>query len=257
MDGNGEGTSGEDGFRLGGVTNLVVEYCNVHDYPQRSSQWHNDCFQFPSGTNATFRYNRISNCGQLLFVGDCTWGGQYVNGINIHHNVFYNPSGHGSYNGIAFKGINKNGNYTTKVENNTFAIRTSSGGGSAVYDTPSCTTSTNTQNRYFHNNILYDSSSGQATNSTHSHNNYYLTSTPLETGSITTNPLFTNYSGNDFTLQENSPVIGAGIDLGYSNDALGKQVPKNPSMGAYEFESGEPTSTALLPPENLRVVSVY
>ncbi len=259
MDGNYEGSIdiGEDGFRFGSLTNLIVEFCDIHDYTYKGGYYHNDGVQMPSGTNATFRYNRFSNSGMHLFVGDCEWGNQYVNGLYIHHNVFYNPPERFSYNSLVLKGVNKSGSYTTKIENNTFAIRSSSyGTGSAVYNVPACTNSTNLQNYYFRNNILYDSSCGGCAQGSHSYNNYYNSGgTPSETGRVVSDPLFKNYSGYDFTLQENSPVKNAGVDLGYNADALGTPIPNNlqPTMGAYEFSTS--AATTISPPKNLRVTN--
>jgi len=63
----------------------------------------------------------------------------------------------------------------------------------------------------------------------------------LVNGSNTSDPLFLDLENGDFHLQENSPAIDAGIDVGllYSGDA--------PDIGAYEYEEGSlPTQSLSL-----------
>lgn len=54
-----------------------------------------------------------------------------------------------------------------------------------------------------------------------------------ESGNITTDPLFV--SSSDFSLQESSPCIDAGVDVGLSSDYLGRDIVGLPDIGAYEW----------------------
>ncbi len=201
LDGMGESTpSGgpEDGLRWMGGANDIIEHNFIHDFQQVGGA-HNDGVQGPSCTNITFRYNVFKNNGMHIFLGDYAWGSQSCNGISIHHNVFYNDSNGGSYNGIVFKGTNSNGTYTSKIENNVFNLR---GQGQVFYlaDSPSPGCCNNVSNGYFRNNIIYSSTVGDVTFYSHSYNVYYSSSGPTETGRLTTDPQFTNVTSNDYSL---------------------------------------------------------
>ena len=60
---------------------------------------------------------------------------------------------------------------------------------------------------------------------------------PLGPGETITNPNFMNYTNRDVHLQQTSPGVNAGVNLGYITDLDGKLVPQGtaPDMGAYEF----------------------
>ena len=254
FDGMGESTSDggpEDGLRWMGGNNNIIEHNFIHDYRQVGSA-HNDGVQAPSCTNITFRYNIFKNNGQQLFLGDWQWNSQYCNGISIHHNVFYNDTNGGSYNSIAFKGTNQGGSYTTRVENNVFNLR---GGGKAfsLSDDSSAGCCNNVANGYFRNNIIYSSAVGHVSYYSHSYNIYYNSSGPSETGSLTSNPLFTDVANNVYTLQAGSPAINSGTDLGYTEDFAGALISPPPDRGAYEF-GGIPNQTPPSAPTNLRIV---
>lgn len=57
---------------------------------------------------------------------------------------------------------------------------------------------------------------------------------------LSSDPLFTDAGNNDFTLQEGSPAIDAGVDVSLTQDYVGAQVPKGsaPDIGAYEASFG-------------------
>lgn len=55
-------------------------------------------------------------------------------------------------------------------------------------------------------------------------------------GSKVADPLFTDLSNDDFTIQEGSPAIDAGIDVGLEYDFYGHQIVGLPDIGAFEFE---------------------
>jgi len=263
FDGNNENPSQEngpeDGLRFfGGAANNIIEHCYIHNYAQwETGDEHMDGVQAPSATNITFRYNIFANNGMHLFLGDCEWENQYVNGINIHHNLFYNTanSGYASYNTIVLKGTNQGGSYPTKIENNTFAVR------SSEFPLPDyrnaiglSTECNNMSNSNIRNNIFFKSTPGAVTYLSHSYNVYYGVTAPPETGRITGDPLFIDYANHNYALQSGSPARDAGTNLGYGEDIIGTAVPQNgsPDMGAYEFDIGGGRSPAR--PTNLRII---
>jgi hypothetical protein len=252
LDGMGESTASggpEDGLRWDGGANTIIEHTFIHDFRYSDGGSHNDGVQGPSCTNITFRYNVFKNNGMHVFLGDYAWDNQYCNGITIHHNVFYNDSNGGSYNCIDFKGTNQNGAYTNRIENNVFNLR---GQGIALYLSGG-TSRNNSTNSYFRNNIVYSSSPGDVESYSHSYNLYYNSSGPTETGRVTADPLFTNVSANDYSLRAGSPAIGAGTNLGYTQDMAGKSVPPSYDMGPLEYGSGTTTPTPAAP-SNVRIV---
>ncbi len=261
LDGNAERTADggpEDGFR-GGGTDTIIEHSYIHDFRYFQGGAHNDGIQGMTGKNITIRYSIWKNNGMHIFLGDWEWNPNfYMNGINIHHNIFYNDSdvgtagnsGGDSYNCIVFKGTNLGGAYTNRIENNVFNLR---GGGMAFYLAVDGTGHNNPANSYLRNNIIYNSSPGGSWSSyAHSYNLYYGTTAPTETGRQTGNPLFTDVINNNYTLQSGSPAIGTGTDLGYTNDIIGNAVTNAPDMGAYQYGSIASTSTPS-PPTLLRV----
>jgi hypothetical protein len=253
LDGMGESTANggpEDGLRWEGGTGDIIEHNYIHDFRQVGGA-HNDGVQGPSCTNITFQYNVFKNNGMHIFLGDYAWNSQYCNGITIHHNVFYNDSNGGSYNGIVFKGTNQGGSYTNKIENNVFNLR---GQGQAFYlaDSPSPGCCNNLSNGFFRNNIIYSTPVGDVNYYSHSYNTYYNSSGPSETGKLTTYPQFTDVNNNDYSIRSTSPVINAGTNAGYKQDMLGRLVPSTPDMGAYQHATSATTAPAA--PTNVRVI---
>ena len=62
----------------------------------------------------------------------------------------------------------------------------------------------------------------------------------LGEGDLIADPLFVDRRAGDFRLQADSPAIGAGIALGYTEDVDGNPVPADsPDMGAYQHQKGE------------------
>jgi pectate lyase len=243
LDGNSEKTldgGPEDGLRVGYSDNLVVEHCYIHDYRQYPGKEsaHEDAVQMPSGNHVTFRYNIFANCGMLLYLGDIGWDNQWVNGITIEHNLFYCESGigGGTYNAVVLGGTNKQGTDTTRIENNTFAIRSDERSRRVLYYSGGGMN--NKTNNYFRNNIIYNSSVGDVGQvPDHSYNCYFNPFKPgdklTETGGIYADPLFVNYAGNDFHLQNTSPCIKKGTKLGWRYDMDGNKIRKKPNMGCF------------------------
>jgi hypothetical protein len=244
LNGNSENTldgGPEDGLRVTYCDNLIVEHCYIHDFRQYPGHdaAHEDAVQRPSGNHVMFRYNIFANCGMLLFLGDPVWNNQWVNGITIEHNLFYCTSGigRGTYNGIDLKGTNKNGTDTTRIENNTFALRSDESPRKCLYF--STTGKSNPANTYFRNNIIFNSTVGDVDKAPyHSYNCYYNPfnsgDTLLETGGLTSDPLFVNYTNDDFHLQSTSPCINKGTNLGWQYDFDGNRIVSTPDIGCFE-----------------------
>lgn len=247
LDGNSEKTQiirdygPEDGLRVMHSDHLLVEHCYIHDfrqYPGKDSA-HEDAVQMPSGNHVTFRYNTFANCGMLLYLGDIGWGNQWVNGITIEHNLFYCESGIGGgcYNAIVFGGTNKQGTDTTRIENNTFALRSDEHSRRVLYYSGGGMN--NKTNNYFRNNIIHNSTVGDVGQvPDHSYNCYYNPFRPgdtlSETGGIVSDPMFADYGHNDFHLQKASPCIKKGAKLSWRMDLDGKKVANKPTMGCFE-----------------------
>jgi hypothetical protein len=86
---------------------------------------------------------------------------------------------------------------------------------------------------------------------THDHNLFYLTNSRTKVGFVlgqgerVANPAFVNLGGRDFHVQDGSPAIDAGADLGYTRDYDDQPVPAGPApdLGAYEHTAELPTAT--------------
>ena len=254
FDGNYEGGVGiEDGIRGGGLTDFVVEYSTIQNYAHYGcgSCGHNDGVAIGDAIRLTFRYNIFRDNGQHMILGAFNWYGGFVQDLKIYYNVFYNTNATGafdtpSYNTLVFSGTSG----TMFIENNTFALRSSLHGFRSVINDEGSGTGSPTPNviagRVWRNNVLQDSLQGNVADSgTKSNNTYFSGSGSIpagETNGATTNPLFTNYAGNDYSLQSGSPAIGTGVNAGYSTDILAHAVSNPPDRGAYQFLSAGDTT---------------
>lgn len=254
MDGNGcqpDVENGpEDGFRISGVTNLIVEKCYIHDYwyctGSASNPGHSDGFQMPDANGVIIRYNWFQDCGMLLFFGDCTWTG-YVNNIHIHHNVFVQQAatlgtGENNYRMNDMKGAGQTSTDYVIFENNTFYKETGFDG-DTHYENTDCPA--NVTRRVFRNNIYINGTFGLSSgNGTCEYNVCYGGET-FGTNAITSDPLFVSPSTFDFHLQSGSPADGSGTStsLGYGEtltvDYDGVAIATPPSRGAFEFVSAQ------------------
>ena len=100
------------------------------------------------------------------------------------------------------------------------------------------------------NNIFRVSTMG-GTPGTHTHNLYSSTpSYSLGTGEKVGDARFVNAGAKDFSLQDGSPAIDAGLDLGYTEDFEDNPVPQGtvPDMGAFDPGSSGPPPPNPPPP---------
>jgi parallel beta-helix repeat protein len=67
--------------------------------------------------------------------------------------------------------------------------------------------------------------------------NKYTTATikNFEASAQNTNPMFTNATNGDLSLQAGSPAINAGVNVGLTHDILGNPIVGAPDIGAYEY----------------------
>ncbi|MFH1931761.1 MAG: right-handed parallel beta-helix repeat-containing protein [Pseudomonadota bacterium] len=83
------------------------------------------------------------------------------------------------------------------------------------------------------------------------HNTYDTWEAVYEaSNSVRADPRFTNDSNNDYSLQEDSPCIDAGADVGLAQDYLGNSLAGTAwDIGAYEYGK-------LSPPVNIQIISI-
>ncbi len=174
------------------------------------------------GTNNIY-YNLITNEGTN---GERAWGICGGGGTNyIYNNTFY-----GNLEAIYTEG---GGTETYVVKNNIFC------GVSGAFDNfinfaGAVTSYTGLNNQFYldsgtphwaWNNVDKTSAADWATASG-------------EADYLTSDPLFVNAAGGDFTLQAGSPCINAGVDVGLTTDILGNPIVGDPDIGAYEKQAG-------------------
>ena len=165
--------------------------------------------------------NLIYDCTSFLHVSE---NAQY---INVYRNVMYDMKTDAEDpNSSGEKGLYIWGDYIN-IWNN------------VIEDCPSdqdflAFHPTGCSNVVLQNNIFKDVgliSNEDAVGISYSYNCWYNAGETLSgTGDVTDDPLFTNEAGHDYTLQETSPCIDAGTDVGLPYSGA------NPDMGAFEIE---------------------
>ncbi len=228
-----------DVITIGDAANVTIQGNKlINQAPGATSNDHNDCIQtYTKGggnagapTNWIVRYNWIEmqqNSGS----GDNSWlmienlGGNPA--MQLYGNVFVGSGSVGN-NGCCFN--SENSSAVIYYYNNTI-IRHASPDNTIRFLAPGTL--------YARNNVgmadpaadgtflVWQFSKGATWN-----NNYFYqfddaTATQAGTnGSVSTNPLFTNYAGNDFSLQSSSPLRGAG------DNTIGTQYSQGIAQGA-------------------------
>jgi hypothetical protein len=258
-------TNQTDIVHFGSATDVVIEKCKlVQRAPGNTSVRHNDVIQtYRSGSSAgfasanwTLRYNWIE-LQNTSGSGDASWLMiEAMNGtpaLKIYGNVFVG-SGTAGNNGLC---ISRNGGGTYYLYNNT-VIRHKNPDNTIRY--------LDSGTAYWKNNVgMADAGvSGTYTNITMTqggvdYNFWYRFGSNYagSHGSTKTDPLFTNYAGNDFSLTANSPLRGAGVDLGseYAQGIAPGATWPNPTLaqrtqwdvGAYVGAPGPPPSPTPTP----------
>lgn len=243
--------SGGDGFDTDvidteGAYNVMVEGnyigMNIGAGDQGCGGCHDDLSQvWASGGNSgnapynwTFRYNyfvqessvtKANNLSMLMMeaIGNGYW--------DIYSNVFQCVSGGSSGNGITFDG--NTGGMNAHIYNNT--VVENSGGCNNIFNLTGAGSFSLT------NNIIYNTDAGNAMTggvsfASRGKNLWYGPNLPNCNGTSDvcgSDPMFTNYSASDFSLQSGSPALGMGLNLGTSYNQY--PVPEtswpNPTLG--------------------------
>jgi hypothetical protein len=228
---------------------------------------HDDCIQTwqKGGTSAgppynwTIRYNKfVMNTPSLNNKSWQMMEGLGTGYVNVYGNVYVGLEGASSANGIVFDS-NTNG-LVANIYGNTIVEK--AGGpnnllnisGAGIFN--------------LSDNVIYSTDVGSALTGgapmVRSHNLWYGQDIPacLPSEICGKNPMFTNFAGNDFTLQSGSPALGVGANLGVGFDAypLSGAVWPNPALGTRPsvgvwdigaYNGSSSASTPLAPPTGL------
>lgn len=220
------GTTQHDMIVAEGMDTLVIEGNYLeHRIQGQGGSAHNDIvqtyekggFSWGPPTGLTLRYNWfVMNCANSP--NDRSWTMlETLHGTNeIYGNVFLGLAGAESANGMA---IEVTAGATFNVFNNTFVAKSN-----ASNNVVSISVGTGTVN--FRNNILHLQNQTALTTTSATLNrsfNHWFGSSIPSCGGFTgelcgSDPLFTNYASNDFSLQAGSPDKGAGTNLGSPYD---------------------------------------
>ncbi len=184
----------------------------------------------PTTSSVTVRYNTFKDGNYGIYA--------YVTNFNVYYNDFI-------HNRTAISVLN---NYHMLAENNVFYdnVNTCISGlpGSNVIS----------KNNIFHisGNTKAYSTYGTLTSNFNTFNTQYSgfingygtlsawrSASGQDQNSMVANPMFSNPSAHDFTLQQNSPCINAGLMCGYNQDHFGNAVPigNSSDIGYHEFAS--------------------
>ena len=249
------GASTMDGIQASG-TNIVIQSNVVHGMLNLDD--HSDGIVIePPSHGVTIRYNRVSDCLQNIYIDSYYYGegSEGITDVRVYYNNVYKVDYTNDVHGIHFH-ANDGGPSPIKgarAYNNTIAYRIPATGDTGL----SFNAVTDGDAR---NNILYNAPLRKFNNADMhycDYNNYYRTDsgdilfwgghyfTSLQTFKTVyptyeingqqKNPLFVDVSANNHRLQNSSPCIDKGTNVGLSRDIEGHRVPKGlADMGAYE-----------------------
>jgi hypothetical protein len=159
----------------------------------------------------------------------------YNSSVELSNSVIYDNSNINSKRGTIDYGDDGNGSYTLR---NNLVINDKSPNEIYILGLPASISSD--KNIYFNTQRDFKAfywPAYPAGSYTYNMNwSTYKATTGQETNSIIADPLFTNPSSHDFTLQANSPAIDAGDDVGLAADYLGNPIYGPPDIGAYEYQ---------------------
>jgi hypothetical protein len=177
---------------------------------------------------------RTYDVSNLIFVQNNNVGGSVITNLYIYDNIFKWPNGYA---------ILMESAQSVYIYNNVFYDQSTNAAALSLVAVQGSTVAT------VKNNVFYKSSgnstefekNGSTTNDYNLYYNCVISSGTEAHGIFGDNPDFV--SSTNFNLQAGSPAIGAGVYTGvYATDYAGNTWLNPPSIGAYEYGSGVPTS---------------
>jgi len=175
-------------------------------------------------------YNILMGGGTLSYdVGINIWNS--AGNSLVYNNTIYNDYGNILDRAFRIEAVQAGG--TAVIKNNVVHAASKY----ALYEDGSADESLVTLD----NNCFYNTSGNmiqwEGVNYTQAQFSDYQLASGEDTNSISSDPLFTNAGGGDFTLRSDSPCIEKGTDVGITKDFIGTYVPQglNPDIGAFEY----------------------
>lgn len=191
---------------------------------------------FAPGTTGTFVLNRC-NIHNTAGIGIDGIGGLTVNSCKISttgNYGIYSASGTGIVYNTTIYNPTTYGIYVAGTANLTLK-------NSIIYDTDGPALRLDATATYTGDNNIFwrDTNStmtrfGATLYNRDSFSNYQTAVSPQDANSLATDPLFV--SSSDFSLQDSSPAINAGTDVGLTTDYAGNSIYGLPDIGAYEYQ---------------------
>lgn len=235
----------DDGVKLYGSVNSIVEHNVIHHCGHTGTGSNNGIVVIRDCSNVTVRYNKIDDQsdGAIAISGSdgAVSGNVYYNllydnnsnedqnkgcilvyqnsgTVNLYNNVVYNDALKGLY-------IQQSSNITAK--NNVFMNNT----GEDLYVTGTSTPTLDNNCYYRSSGSIIEYEGNAYTVATFS---TYQSEQSQDANGIAQDPLFIDAASDDFRLLMASPCIDAGADVGLTADYRGRSIRHAPDIGAYE-----------------------
>jgi hypothetical protein len=240
----------EDGFDFKGTRYIRIHNSEIYNNAGDGVVSHNSTSS-PQADYIEIYNNKIYNNG---------WWGIYAttdcDNWKIYNNLIYGNANSSEYETYNTYGIQVKENtqvYHNTLYNNGTYGRSKNHGGYRGSDSA-----------VFKNNIAYQNGTG-----THGNiysgsggaisNNYVYPTSPGKTGSnaiTVSDPKIKDPANGNFELEEGSPLIDAGLDVGIGEDYSGNSrlATSGFTIGAYEYDSGGVMESELQAPKGLRVI---
>ena len=234
------------------VDSCIIEYNEVYGTGSSMAYTGSECAGIQTDdytAHTTVRYNKVyNNAGWGLYqyggtgntyyynvVYQNALGGFYGGGtvssptMSLYNNTFFGNGGYGTSFGVIFT----TGHGVATMKNCIIAQ-------TATYEFYDYVAGHSTPDT-IDNNLYYHPAGGQflwwdaGSEIGYTSLSAYRSASGQDAHSLNVNPLFTNSSTHDFTLQSSSPCINAGTNLGYTRDNAGIVLVGAPDVGAYEY----------------------